>query len=149
MVLKIQTHTPVNTNTFHARKAHLSADSYLNLGCLLMASSGKNSDLATELSAGLSRYSGLVKPGQPNLHSKPKQVYQEIKKPQRTANYLSQKTVKESAGRYRGNEVMVQRVWFWLRTEEASRRLFFMLPSTVLNSDMVPPYGCPGVPSIM
>lgn len=50
----------------------LTSDNYLNLGCLLMASSGKKSDLATLLSAGLGRYSGLVKPGQPNLQRQPK-----------------------------------------------------------------------------
>lgn len=73
------THTPVNTHThtFPARKAHLSADSYLNLGCLLIASSGKNSDLVTELSTGFGRYSGVVKPGQPNLHSR--QLQQKMK----------------------------------------------------------------------
>lgn len=40
---------------------------YLNLGCLLMASSGKNKDFETPFSTGVGRYSGLVKPGQPNL----------------------------------------------------------------------------------
>lgn len=142
-------HTPVNTHTFYVRKAHLSADSYLNLGCLLIASSGKNSDLATELSAGLGRYSGVVKPGQPNLHSRPNQKNQKMKTTKESCPPKVTKKVKQSGGKYRGNEVMVQRVWFCLRTVEASRRLFFMLPSTVLNSDMVPPYGCPGVPSIM
>lgn len=43
-------------------------EAYLNLGCLLMASSGKNSDLDTPFSTGVGAYSGLVKPGQPNLH---------------------------------------------------------------------------------
>lgn len=59
------------------------------------------------------------------------------------------KPLDEYKPKYIGNEVMVQRVSFWFRTDEASRRLLSMLPSTVLNSDMVPPYGCPGVPSIM
>lgn len=52
-------------------KRVLTSDNYLNLGCLLMASSGKKSDLATLLSTGLGRYSGLVKPGQPNLQRQP------------------------------------------------------------------------------
>lgn len=41
--------------------------SHLNLGCLLMASSGKKSDLDTPFSTGVGLYSGRVKPGQPNL----------------------------------------------------------------------------------
>lgn len=41
---------------------------YLNLGCLLMASSGKNSDFDAPFSTGVGRCSGLVKPGQPNLN---------------------------------------------------------------------------------
>ena len=48
-----------------------------------------------------------------------------------------------------GNEVIVQRAWFSPNKEVASFRRFLMLSSTVLNSDIVPPYGCPGVPSIM
>lgn len=40
----------------------------LNLGCLLMASSGKKSDLDTPVSTGVGLYSGLVKPRQPNLN---------------------------------------------------------------------------------
>lgn len=48
-----------------------------------------------------------------------------------------------------GNEVIVQTAWFSFNKEVASFRRCLMLSSTVLNSDMVPPYGCPGVPSIM
>lgn len=43
--------------------------SHLNLGCLLMASSGKKSDLDTPFSTGVGLYSGSVKPGQPNLQN--------------------------------------------------------------------------------
>lgn len=48
-----------------------------------------------------------------------------------------------------GNEVIVQRAWCSPNTEVASFRRFLMLSSTVLNSDIVPPYGWPGVPSII
>ena len=53
------------------------------------------------------------------------------------------------AGTNLGKDVIVQRAWFSRRRDVASLRRFLMLYSTVLNSDRVPPYGCPGVPSIM
>lgn len=167
-----------NMTHMHSQRSDRWAN--LNLGCLLMASSGKNSDLDTPVSTGVGLYSGLVKPGQPNLN-KNNMLYSVLQKDlarkidenlQSKCNFQHQNittsvvfiwhlTVQTSNNRgikgvvaacrqeYIGNEVMVHRVWFWLRTDDASRRLFPMLPSTVLNSDMVPPYGCPGVPSIM
>lgn len=48
-----------------------------------------------------------------------------------------------------GKEVIVQRAWWPSNSEVASFRRLRMLSSTVLNSDIVPPYGCPGVPSII
>jgi len=62
---------------------------------------------------------------------------------------MRRETLAPCQTKYLGNAVMVQRVSLGFRTAEASRRLLPMLPSTVLNSDIVPPYGCPGVPSIM
>lgn len=47
-----------------------SRESYLNRGCPLMASSGKNRDFETPCSTGVGRCSGLVKPGHPNLNTK-------------------------------------------------------------------------------
>ncbi len=44
-----------------------------------MASSGKNSDFDTPFSTGVGRYSGLVKPGQPNLNKRIK-TYAAIRK---------------------------------------------------------------------
>lgn len=41
--------------------------SYLNLGCLLMASSGKKRDFEAPSSTGVGLYSGSVNPGHPNL----------------------------------------------------------------------------------
>jgi len=41
--------------------------SYLNLGCLLMASSGKKRDFEAPPSTGVGLYSGSVNPGHPNL----------------------------------------------------------------------------------
>lgn len=40
---------------------------YLNLGCLLMASSGKKRDFEAPPSTGVGLYSGSVNPGHPNL----------------------------------------------------------------------------------
>lgn len=41
---------------------------YLNLGCLLMASSGKNRDLDAPASTGVGSYAGIVNPGHPSLY---------------------------------------------------------------------------------
>lgn len=51
----------------HAHSQSSDSRANLNLGCLLMASSGKNRDLDTPVSTGVGLYSGLVKPGEPNL----------------------------------------------------------------------------------
>lgn len=49
----------------------------------------------------------------------------------------------------RGKAVMVQMVSFGFNKACTSCRRNFMFASTVLKSAIVPPYGCPGVPSII
>lgn len=95
---------------------------YLNLGCELMASSGKNSDFETPFSTGVGRYSGWVKPGQPNLNKK-QQVYISNCKSKfiffLKSHYIGLKHLVTKPN-HLGKEVMVQRVSFWFRTDDAS-----------------------------
>ena len=53
----------------------ISMNKYLNLGCSLMASSGKNRDFDTPFSTGVGRCSGWVKPGQPDLDRNIQEYY--------------------------------------------------------------------------
>lgn len=50
-------------NTVH----QMQMQAHLNRGCLLIASSGKKSDLDAPFSTGVGRNSGNVNPGHPNL----------------------------------------------------------------------------------
>lgn len=53
----------------HSDSWNLLKCSYLNLGCLLMASSGKKRDFEAPPSTGVGLYSGTVNPGHPNLYN--------------------------------------------------------------------------------